>query len=479
MITQEAKLVLDIVNSAEIQRLNDAIRKEADEIRNLDAALKAGSITQQQFEQRSMQAATAITGFQTQIGGLRQGMGVTQTEIMGLSYALNDFFAVSGNLDQRLNAIANNLPMLAGRFGNVGLALSAIVPIVAAVIRNWSELEKVFGQGGTKTEADRMKELADNTARTARETLELNRLKTEQAAREAGLNVRPEGEKDLTQSVLETIGIHGGSAAVADAIGRVVTKQDVMARLSEEEKRKIAAMETGIKVAGSLEDTKALVPTLKKQLDDYIESLRPEVATRMLSDAAVNRPARDQLAAFAKRAEAAPGVPAIIKGFANDLMENDPEVVRKFDEENEAFQAEAKEMAEGVHKQHAEQQEADKRAAEDAADLKRKRESDFDRQARESGAEWGRLAGLDREDEARDRAAAQLAENQRLLDQARQDAIDFADGLSWGLLQQAAQAEQMMGMFGEASRRVRDVMRRQAQMQQMMNGRQFSFAPQN
>jgi hypothetical protein len=63
-----------------------------------------------------------------------------------LAYAFNDFFSVSGNLQQRLNAIANNLPGLfagmAPKLATFGLALGAIAPIIGMVIANWEGLAK-------------------------------------------------------------------------------------------------------------------------------------------------------------------------------------------------------------------------------------------------------------------------------------------------------------------------------------------------
>lgn len=71
--------------------------------------------------------------------------GKLQQNITGLSYAMNDFFSVQGGIDQRLGAVANNLPMLLSGFGNLGLILSGVTPIVGMVIRNFDSLKESMG----------------------------------------------------------------------------------------------------------------------------------------------------------------------------------------------------------------------------------------------------------------------------------------------------------------------------------------------
>ena len=64
--------------------------------------------------------------------------------LTGLGYVVNDFASVQGDLSQRLNAVANNLPMLLAGFGGLGLALSGLVPILGIVIKNWDHIVAAF-----------------------------------------------------------------------------------------------------------------------------------------------------------------------------------------------------------------------------------------------------------------------------------------------------------------------------------------------
>jgi hypothetical protein len=89
--------------------------------------------------------ATAATKVAVAQAGAAAGTGKYQETIRGLSYTLNDFFAVQGSLSQRLNAIANNLPMLLAGFGSWGLILSGLVPIIAALLPYLNNLAKALG----------------------------------------------------------------------------------------------------------------------------------------------------------------------------------------------------------------------------------------------------------------------------------------------------------------------------------------------
>jgi hypothetical protein len=76
---------------------------------------------------------------------------------VGFSYSLNDFFGTSGTWSQKMIAVANNMPMIFNGLSKVeklrdygtilmgfGLGLSAILPIVAAIINNWDVLTSKF-----------------------------------------------------------------------------------------------------------------------------------------------------------------------------------------------------------------------------------------------------------------------------------------------------------------------------------------------
>ena len=70
--------------------------------------------------------------------------GNYQQRIQGLGYAMNDFTSVQGDMSARLNAISNNMPMLLAGFGGLGLALSAILPTVGIIIKEWDKLIRAF-----------------------------------------------------------------------------------------------------------------------------------------------------------------------------------------------------------------------------------------------------------------------------------------------------------------------------------------------
>ena len=69
---------------------------------------------------------------------------VARQRMQGLAYSFNDFFGVQGDMSQRLNALANNMPQLfagmSAKLMGFGLVLSAIIPIIGMIMHNWDAL---------------------------------------------------------------------------------------------------------------------------------------------------------------------------------------------------------------------------------------------------------------------------------------------------------------------------------------------------
>ena len=65
--------------------------------------------------------------------------------IQGLGYALNDFFSQQGSLAARLDGVANNMPQILSGFAQWGLLLSALLPIIGALLPQLDRLAKSLG----------------------------------------------------------------------------------------------------------------------------------------------------------------------------------------------------------------------------------------------------------------------------------------------------------------------------------------------
>ena len=132
-----------------------AIAVEGDHLAN---AFAAGKISAQQFTSEMQRlanesskvaaaektAAMSAKGVAAAQQAVAHGASAARQRMQGLAYSLNDFFAVQGDMSQRLNALANNMPALfagmSSKMLGFGLALSAILPIIGMIMHNWDAL---------------------------------------------------------------------------------------------------------------------------------------------------------------------------------------------------------------------------------------------------------------------------------------------------------------------------------------------------
>lgn len=160
------------------------------------------------------QTADAARTVTVTTAGAGAGVKNYGQNVQALGYALNDFFSVQGGLDQRLNAISNNLPLLLAGFGGIGMALSAIIPVVGVLIRNWDQLSEALGQAGgieIPKSADALKTLeaelkktkaalegyADRTRLSLPELEEYNKLSEKQVDLEKRKNEELQRRRDI------------------------------------------------------------------------------------------------------------------------------------------------------------------------------------------------------------------------------------------------------------------------------------------
>lgn len=219
------------------------------ELAQLSAAHKLATDTLARHKGSTADAAAAL-------GNLGRGARGAQERFTALSYGMSDFFSVSGNLSQRLNSIANNVPrMFAGMspaMVNFGLALSGILPVLALIANNWETFGKAFtdtvkgmigeanwtklaeavGMGVDRakdhldTLTDRIKELESKDHKVAVDYRDLAAARAEADRLKEGLQLierlrkhQSESEEASGKAVKETLETApGGTAGVVDAL---------------------------------------------------------------------------------------------------------------------------------------------------------------------------------------------------------------------------------------------------------------------
>ncbi len=158
-------------------------------------------------------------------GSANAAAGKYSSNLTALSYAVNDFASNNGNLAAKLNGVANNVPAaLAGvklfgvALGPVGLAIGAIIPVVALVIQNWDSLAAAFGKGVTSMKGDvdslkkHIEELEKNPLRLAVDDhelknarKELERLQTAAKAFEQFKGLKTDDQEAAGKGVVEAL----------------------------------------------------------------------------------------------------------------------------------------------------------------------------------------------------------------------------------------------------------------------------------
>ena len=133
-------LILNITGQKEIDRLTKSTENYKALIESLVTEYNQGTVAVDAYEKQLDELNAA---YQRELLLLRElqttqqigvaGLAAYRENFTGLSYVMNDFLSVQGSMQQRFNAIANNMPMLLSGFGGLGLALSALIPLGSAI----------------------------------------------------------------------------------------------------------------------------------------------------------------------------------------------------------------------------------------------------------------------------------------------------------------------------------------------------------
>lgn len=142
---EEQEIILKVTNLAELQRLNTELAQEKQSILDATRAVESGEMSRQAYESSVRRSVVEVQRHAEAIKIQDKLTRDYRQNMMALSYVANDFLSVQGNIQQRLNAIANNMPMLLAGFGALGPVLSGLLPAMGMLIANFDNIKKAMG----------------------------------------------------------------------------------------------------------------------------------------------------------------------------------------------------------------------------------------------------------------------------------------------------------------------------------------------
>jgi hypothetical protein len=277
----------------------------------------------------------------------------------GGAQALYQLGAAVDDLQYGFRGIMNNIPQIVVAFGHAGLAGAVAIAVTAVyqLYTHWNDLMNVMGFGKVRTEAEEMKELADQTARTATEQDRLNKLKLkEKTVKELQEARTPEQEKSSNET-LDAIKSQG-QGLVHDAMAKAgIVPEEHPNQRRDELLKSIPKMEADVQaseeamngpwynkpvVGGQmiLDRDKERLKEARKELDrirkDEIEAFEADVANNvggrresLIKDVEANPEKYGK--GKTKGEKVRSGL-----GFAQKLRDSSPEAVKKKEEQDKA-----------------------------------------------------------------------------------------------------------------------------------------------
>lgn len=273
----ELAVPIDTVTSRCYAMANAEESLEA-QTKQVTVGLSAVDLAMQEVAESSDRAAKSIRKAGEESKSTKQSLVDYQQRIQGLGYTVNDFVSVSGDMSQRLNAIANNMPMLLAGFGGLGLALSAILPIVGLIIKQWDTISSLWEDRKPITGAT---ESLDGMS----EALKRNKQALEDLREKGSLNLSQ--LQEFNRLTEEGIRLEKEFTAAKET----EANRKAMGPLSNERAQERAgAVKKAVKEAGGYDSV------LNDIVDDYLESIGKK------DDATVRKDVSKQLSEVMNRA---------------------------------------------------------------------------------------------------------------------------------------------------------------------------------
>ena len=187
-----------------------ALRSTAmEEIRLVDDESDAVTHAMREIEQATDKATAATKRKQKATEDAKDASAAYRMNMQQLSYAINDFASAQGDFGQKLNAVANNLQMLAvnlGLGGGVTLAITGLITLVQTLSRNWESLVGLFKSTDTTAAATSIDAITEALNKlNAAQQKQADQRKATEAQKAAGRGfARAVGQAGGLQTMLQT-----------------------------------------------------------------------------------------------------------------------------------------------------------------------------------------------------------------------------------------------------------------------------------
>ncbi len=370
MITEDTmRLILDLPGKEAVPLLTSEVKTLEAELETLTTKWKNNEIALGTFANEAGQLQNQLGQTKNLLNSLTgaPGSGGNPGQgILGASYAFQDFTSVLAGgqgFGRALGAVQNNIPMLISSLGGtagVAGAVSVVAVAIGILIDNWGKLQKAWStESTTKSEADAMKELEENTKRTADETQRLAKYKKEHAETEKIIHSQATKEGEQTAS-WEGFFAESGGGKLQGQIAGALGATGRGAGMTEEESAEISGLEAGVNKSKKFNlhaqaaDYQARLDAARSKAQERINALNMAKAGKLLGQAPTDKGARATIGALAK---AVPG--AFPRDFAAEMAGNEPEALeaedekaRAFDEGNEAWREQKRKRRIADLKQH-------------------------------------------------------------------------------------------------------------------------------
>lgn len=280
----------------ELVELQDRLRTGQKLAAYFESEILKGGAAATQYAASLAKANAVMAQQQARVGEIQRALGPAAGATRDTGRALMEFSRAAEDAQYGVSGVLNNIPSLVQALGgSAGLTGAISLAVVAGyqLVKHWGDLMDAFGAGGTKTEAERMEELAKATEKTVEQEKELLAYQEKRAAIERQRKGQPEAERKREGAVAKAID-EGPREEILKAL--MGSSAAAGARVREAE-AKAAPLEAKAARLEAAQDAGRLGPEAR----DEIDRLR-EQANKARADAAkINRAEAEDLLASAEK----------------------------------------------------------------------------------------------------------------------------------------------------------------------------------
>jgi len=394
------EIVLRAKGEDEAKRLSEQAKRLDTDIKSLQSSFSAGNIQLATYQKELAGLTQAKVRLGKQVRDITDEFGKANTGFRLSGHAMGQLAYVADDVRYGFQSIINNVQPLVSSLG-VGPGLAGTLAIVSIagiqLYNHFGDLMDLMGMGKTKTEAEQMKALGDETQRTAEETARLNRYKTEQGVIEQQAQGKSQAQSGMASGVNAAIAEAGRDDLVRSLVQLNRTRYENAPDMSDLIRRRDMAAGVGNGHVGFNESPQAIAYRARQR--EEAAKLQTEIDTKV------------NAAAAADLAKAALD-PGRLQGLINQVIGN-PSV----------FGPNAMKFAQGLMgstPEYREAQQQNEQAARRAQDKKVIDEKDRKQKDEEAEYEWSKLMDSNASWKAYKAKQDQIANRQRAQEQDQQ-----------------------------------------------------------